>query len=439
MNSQLKLGIFTIIGLFAIIASISATGSFSLKRTYNIYVNFDNISNLPRKAKVKIAGVDIGVLRDIYLKDSKAKLKLSIDRKVVLYKNACARIVSVGIIGTKYIEVVPGDAGKPVLSDGDFISSDNVQSMEEMLTNITNSVNKAINNETYGNMMKNFADAIYSLKEILNNIATQNGQIAKTINNFNQFSTDIASVPTNSKQSLRDTLSSIKNVVAKLDILVSRLCDGEGTIATLISDKQVAKELKETITSAKETVSTLRNTMLKVDKLKFNWNYTGRYNIKDKELSNDIGITIMPNDNKFYYVGGINVANGKSVTEQDEKQNINKLEVLLGFRGKKSEIYGGMLRGKVGVGGGYSFFQPIYDSYKKLQVHVNVFDFSREKHGPQIDAGIRIGLTKWLYAGVATEDISYKTAVTPYVRLEIDYKDLATFLGIIGVATVASK
>jgi hypothetical protein len=115
------------------------------------------------------------------------------------------------------------------------------------------------------------------------------------------------------------------------------------------------------------------------------------------------------------------------------------LEALLGFRRRNSEIYGGVLRGKAGIGGGYSFFQPIYDPYKKLQVHANAFDFSRKKHGPQIDVDIRIGVTKWLYAGVAIEDISHKTAVTPYLKLKIDDKDLAALLGIIGVAAVASK
>jgi phospholipid/cholesterol/gamma-HCH transport system substrate-binding protein len=439
MSSQLKLGIFIIVGLFAIIASIFATGPFSLKRTYNIYVNFDNISGLTRKAKVKIAGVDIGVLKDVRLENSKAKLKLSIDKKVALYKNAYARLVSVGIIGTKYIEVVPGDASESVLVEGDFIPQGNVQSVEGTLTNIANSVNRAMDNEMYGNMMENLADAIHSLKKILNNIATQNGQIAETINNFNRFSTDIVGVSTESKQSLSDTLLSIKDVAAKLDILVSRLCDGEGTIATLISDKQMAKELKETVTSAKETVSTLRDTVLKADKLRLSWDCTGRYNAKDKKLRNDIGITIMPNNNKFYYVGVANVADCKSVTDQDEKQNINKLEALLGFRRKNSEIYGGVLRGKAGVGCGYSFFQPIYDSYKKLQVHANAFDFSRKAHGPQIDADIRIGVAKWLYTGVAVEDISHKIAVTPYVKLKIDDKDLAAVLGIIGVVTVASK
>ena len=56
---------------------------------------------------MKIAGVDIGVLKGVSLKDSRANLCLAINKDVVLYENAAASIVSMGIIGTKYIEINP--------------------------------------------------------------------------------------------------------------------------------------------------------------------------------------------------------------------------------------------------------------------------------------------------------------------------------------------
>ncbi|MDR0724036.1 MAG: MlaD family protein, partial [Endomicrobium sp.] len=106
MSNNIKLGIFTLIGIIAIMVSIFAVGNFSLKRTYNIYIEFDNVAGLTKKAKVKMAGVDIGVLRAVSLDNGKAKLRVSLDKNVALYKDAYARVVSVGVIGTKYIEIV---------------------------------------------------------------------------------------------------------------------------------------------------------------------------------------------------------------------------------------------------------------------------------------------------------------------------------------------
>jgi hypothetical protein len=42
---------------------------------------------------------------------------------------------------------------------------------------------------------------------------------------------------------------------------------------------------------------------------------------------------------------------------------------LLGFRSEKYEIYGGVIRGKAGVGFGYSFFEPTWAEFRRLKIH----------------------------------------------------------------------
>jgi phospholipid/cholesterol/gamma-HCH transport system substrate-binding protein len=438
MSKQLRLGIFIFLGLVAMAVSIIAAGGFSLKKTYNVYAKFDNISGVTKKAKVKIAGVDIGILRGISLEDSQAKLKLSIDKNVKLYRNGVARIVSMGVIGTKYIEISPGDSSVEELKDGDYIFTEQSSSLEAMLKNISTRVDKAMHNEQYGDMMENLADAIYSLKDVMENLASENENVSKIIKNLNKFSGDVAAISSENRKDLRAIVLSIRDLSEKLDALIERISNGNGMVSTLINDEQMSKDLKETVASAKETVKGLKDTIGKANKLQLSWNYTGRYDMKDKKFRSDVGISIMPSHNKFYYVGVSNVADHSTATDS-EKDNINKLDALLGFRSEKSEIYGGVIRGKAGVGFGYSLFEPIWAEFRRFKVHLNVYDFVREKHGPVIDAGMRIGITQWLYAGVALEDISYKTAVTPYIKLEIDDKDLAALLGIISIAAIAAK
>ncbi|MDR3196075.1 MAG: MlaD family protein [Endomicrobium sp.] len=438
MSKQLKLGIFVFLGIIAAAVSIIAAGAFSLKRTYNIYAKFDNISGLTEKAKVKIAGVGIGVLRGVSLDDSRAKLRLSIHKNVKLYRNGVARIVSMGVIGTKYIEISPGDSSAEELKGDDYIFTEQSSSLEIMLRNISTRADKAMHNERYGDMMENLANAICSLKDVMKNFASENENISEIINNLNKFSRDVAAISSENGRDLRSVVLSIKDVSEKLDALIDRIANGNGMISTLINDEQIGKDLKETVASAKETVKGLKDTIGKTNKLQLSWNYTGRYDMKDGKLRSDVGISIMPSRDKFYYVGISNVAD-HSTASDSEKNRINKLDALLGFRAEKSEIYGGVIRGKAGVGFGYSFFEPVWAEFRRLKVHLNMRDFGREKHGPVIDAGMRVGIAQWLYAGVALEDISYKTAVTPYIKLEIDDKDLAALLRIISLAAVTAK
>jgi phospholipid/cholesterol/gamma-HCH transport system substrate-binding protein len=438
MRDQLKLGIFVFLGIIAIVVSIIAACPFSLKRTYSIYVKFNNISGVIKKAKVKIAGVDVGVLRAVSLEDSQAKLKLSIDKNVKLYRNGVARIGSMGIIGTKYIEIIPGDLNSGELKEGDYIFTEASSSLEVMLKNISKRVDKAINNEQYGDMMENLADVIYSLKNVMKNLDLENKNISEIINNLNKFSRDVNAISSENRYDLRTVVVQIRNVSEKLDSLIDRISNGNGMVSTLINDEQISKDLKETFASAKETVKGLKDTIGRSNKLQLSWDYTGRYDMKDKKFRSDVGISIMPSHNKFYYVGVSNVADHSTV-ENSEKDNINKLDALLGFRAEKCEVYGGVIRGKAGVGFGYSFLDPIWSEFRRIKAHLNVYDFGREKHYPVVDVGVRVGITKWVYAGITLEDATYKTVVTPYIKLEIDDKDLAALVGIIGIVAITVK
>ncbi|MDR1696046.1 MAG: MlaD family protein [Endomicrobium sp.] len=448
MKNQLKLGIFVVAGFIAIAVSIIAVGSLSLKKTYGVYVLFPNASGLLHKAKVKIAGVDIGLVSGVNLQDGKAKLHLRINEDVTLYKNATASIVSMGIIGTKYIEVISGDSGFEKIKDGDTITSTAGTSMEDTLNALADKISKAFEGTGKdGDMFANLAEAIYDLKLVMKNISEQNGKIASAIGNIDKFSGDIAQITDRNKDYINDSVASLRDMSVKLDMIVSKIYEGNGVLSALINDPQIGGDLKETMAnaketmvSAKETVKSLQDTVGRADKLQFMWDYTGRYNIKDAKFRNDLGITIMPSEHKFYRVGLSNVANSADIKEQSERDTINRLDALIGFRSKNAEVYAGVMRSKAGVGAGYSFFEPIYAPYRTLQAFVNVYDMGRkERGGPEIDAGARVGITKWLYAGVMVEDALYKTAVTPFIKLEINDRDLASLLGIISIAAVASR
>jgi phospholipid/cholesterol/gamma-HCH transport system substrate-binding protein len=438
MNKQLKLGIFVLLGIIAMLVSIIMSGSFPLKRSYNVYAKFDNISGITKKSKVKIAGVDIGVVREIYLEGSQARLKLAINKNVKLYKNSIVRIVSTGVIGSKYVEVFSGDLDVEELKGEEYISTEQSSDWQLMLKDISVSIGKGMHSKQYGDTMENLAEAIYSLKEVMENLSHENKNISEIINNLNKFSHDIAAIPSENRHDFRAVVLLIKDVSEKLDILINRMFNGDGAVSTLINDEQMSKDLKETVTSAKETVKGLKDTIGKANKLQLSWNYNGRYNIKDEKFRSDVGINIITSHNKFYYVGVSNVADHSTISGS-ERSSINKLDALLGFRSEKAEVYGGVIKGKAGFGVGYSFFEPIWAEFRRLKAYLNVYDWGRDKHGPLFDAGLRVGIIKWFYAGVALEDVTYERAITPYIKLEIDDKDLAALLGIITIAAVAAK
>jgi hypothetical protein len=211
----------------------------------------------------------------------------------------------------------------------------------------------------------------------------------------------------------------------------------------LINDEQTGQNIKDAIADAKEAIGGIKTMLSSANKLIFEWNYLGRYNLDDNVFRNDIGIKISPNNSKFYYVGVANLGD-TTYADEDEKTKMNKLEALMGFRAEKFEIYGGIIRGQGGLGVGYSFFEPIYAPRKRVQLHINVYDMGRKPENknsavPRLDAAVKIGITKWLYTGVAVEDAIYKAGITPYIKLEIKDDDISRLFGVMGLAASASN
>ena len=110
ISSEAKVGLFVLVG-FLILGYMSVQvgkGGLSLKKGYSVDVVFDSAAGLGRDASVQIAGVEVGRVESIKLKDGKALVTLRITPDVKLEKDVTATIKTHGVLGDKYVEIIPG-------------------------------------------------------------------------------------------------------------------------------------------------------------------------------------------------------------------------------------------------------------------------------------------------------------------------------------------
>jgi len=118
-STQLMVGIFGLIGI-AFLAILSfRLGSVSILPTpgYVLFADFDNIAGLKSGDQVEIAGVQVGKVVGIRLKDNRAQVKMQIDQGVEVDDEAIASVFSSGIIGGKYLSIALGP-GERMLHNG---------------------------------------------------------------------------------------------------------------------------------------------------------------------------------------------------------------------------------------------------------------------------------------------------------------------------------
>ncbi len=131
-------GIFTIIGVAAFgYLAINIAGMRLLQTNfYDLLAEFNDVSGLQLGAPVEIAGVQIGEVKEIDLKSTMAKVTLQIKNGTNLRDDDIAIIRTKGIIGDKYIKIVPGGSDEKIPPGGEIAETESAVDFEDIIGKI---------------------------------------------------------------------------------------------------------------------------------------------------------------------------------------------------------------------------------------------------------------------------------------------------------------
>ncbi|MDP2227802.1 MAG: outer membrane lipid asymmetry maintenance protein MlaD [Moraxellaceae bacterium] len=123
---EMAVGLFVVAGLAALLflaIKVSGLADETSRPSYKVTAKFQNAGGLAVRGKVTMAGVVIGRVTDIRLDpvSLKAQVTLDIYNEVnEISTDAVASILTAGLLGEKYIGIVPG-ADDTFLKNGDEI------------------------------------------------------------------------------------------------------------------------------------------------------------------------------------------------------------------------------------------------------------------------------------------------------------------------------
>jgi len=138
MQRRVEIGV----GLF-MLAGILALGYLSVRlgqvdlfgtRGYIVYADFPSVGGLKAGAGVEIAGVPIGRVQSIGLKDYQARVTMQINDGVKLQDDAIVSIKTKGLIGEKFVQISPGGSEKTVPPGGRLSEVESPVDIEELIS-----------------------------------------------------------------------------------------------------------------------------------------------------------------------------------------------------------------------------------------------------------------------------------------------------------------
>lgn len=133
---ELVVGLFVLVGVICLGYLAIKLGKLELVGGdyYELQAEFSSTSGLKNGASVEIAGVEVGRVKSIGLKDDRAQVVLGIQDGVKLYDDAIASIKTRGIIGEKFMELSPGGAGELLKNGATIVDTESGIDLEQVIS-----------------------------------------------------------------------------------------------------------------------------------------------------------------------------------------------------------------------------------------------------------------------------------------------------------------
>ncbi len=133
---EFVVGVFVLVGILCLGYLAIKLGKLELVGGdyYELTADFSSSSGLKKGASVEIAGVAVGRVKSINLKEDQAQVVLAIEHGITVYNDAIASIKTRGIIGEKFMGLSPGGAGEPLSKGGTIIDTESGIDLEQVIS-----------------------------------------------------------------------------------------------------------------------------------------------------------------------------------------------------------------------------------------------------------------------------------------------------------------
>lgn len=112
-----------------------STSQIQPSQGYEVVAKFDRIDGLLRGSDVRLSGVKVGTIKDIHLDPETylAVVHITLAPEVKLPKDSSAEIVSDGLLGGKFLALIPGGDDELISSGGEITHTQAAVSLESLI------------------------------------------------------------------------------------------------------------------------------------------------------------------------------------------------------------------------------------------------------------------------------------------------------------------
>lgn len=135
LNMEMMVGLFLLAGIACLGYLSIHLGKLEILRgdTVPVVAEFTSVAGLKTGAGVEIAGVEIGRIDSIDIRDYKAVVRMEVRKGIALQEDAIASIRTRGLIGDKYVSISPGASDRLIPPGGKIRETESSVDLEGLI------------------------------------------------------------------------------------------------------------------------------------------------------------------------------------------------------------------------------------------------------------------------------------------------------------------
>jgi phospholipid/cholesterol/gamma-HCH transport system substrate-binding protein len=292
LGTDFFVGLFLLLGFGMIAAMVVVLGRTGqgMKDSYPLVVQFPNASGLVRGCDVFISGANVGVVTQapqLTGENYSVSVTLNIREGIQIPRTSSFQIRTNGMLGDAYVDIAPPSAFSPTdfaqpgeiiigrkmggfddltTKGGEMIDRLNTEVLAKLSGNLdeikvtTTNLNTRLLSDTN---LKNVEETFANLKEVTAGLAKTSrdldGVLVKAegvieATKGTMKTTDLAAAELRlALADFRKTADTATQTVDSAKVLIKKVSSGEGTLGALVSDKEMAADLKALITNMRRS------------------------------------------------------------------------------------------------------------------------------------------------------------------------------------------
>ena len=252
MSREVRVGLFLVVAFLILISLFELLGKETIfGRMVEYRTSFKSIPGLKVGDPVRLAGVDVGTVRDIRVVGARVEVLLRVKPGTPVKTDSMATIKLTSLLGTNFVDLTFGSPAAQISPPGSLLQSSEPPDLNTMLVRLNDAAGDIQTlvrqvNEGLGKSIEPISSAFQSMDKIAKKIEKGEGTLGRLIADDSLY-------------------REIRGMAANLNQVSDQIAKGQGTLGKLLTDDALYKDMRGLTADLRGSTGSLSRMMKDVE------------------------------------------------------------------------------------------------------------------------------------------------------------------------------